>query len=207
MIFNLFMPMIDRTPAATLAVNALTGSTVTAALDGEVTTLTESAEGVFTGKFKVFGTYTVTATLDTRTASTTLEITEAAAYEVTLEYIPILTITGNGYYSGNTNPHAKVTVDGQEYTSAATLEVAKGTAVKCYATQFSMPVGTTAGTQILLNGVDVVETGREKTYTYTVTKDAEIQVQAATRRIKKTTTSGLTQYVTVVCGYISITDE
>ena len=84
---------------AVIVVTAPTGSTVTATLDGTVYTAQE-VNGTWTFKVRKFGTYTVTATLGSQTASKTVEVTEAKTYEVTLAYTLSVSISGNLSASG-----------------------------------------------------------------------------------------------------------
>lgn len=78
---------------AVIIVTAPTGSTVTATLDGTVYTAQE-VNGTWTFKVRKFGTYTVTATLGSQTASTTVEVTEKKTYEVALAYTLSVSISG-----------------------------------------------------------------------------------------------------------------
>ena len=98
-----------------------------------------------------------------------------------------LSITGNGTfkhkYSIKTNTVAFVTVNGNAYSSAATVNVAAGTTITCTVRSYE----STAG-KIYLNGTAVATSGtisrfltnsigddyKEVSYTYTVTKAATI---------------------------------
>lgn len=84
---------------AVIVVTAPTGSTVTATLDGTVYTAQE-VNGTWTFKVRKFGTYTVTATLGDQTANTTVAVTEAKTYEVTLTYTLSVSISGTVSASG-----------------------------------------------------------------------------------------------------------
>lgn len=113
---------------AVIVVTAPTGSTVTATLDGTVYNAQE-VNGTWTFKVRKFGTYTVTATLGSQTASTTVEVTEKKDYTVTLAYTLSVSISGkltasnylcyvqiNNVYYGNRNNKiinfpANITID------------------------------------------------------------------------------------------------
>lgn len=113
---------------AVIVVTAPTGSTVTATLDGTVYNAQE-VNGTWTFKVRKFGTYTVTASRGSQTASTTVVVTEKKEYTVTLAYTLSVSISGtlsasnylcyvqiNNVYYGNrnnkvTNFPANITID------------------------------------------------------------------------------------------------
>ena len=84
---------------AVIVVTAPTGSTVKATLDGTVYTAQE-VNGTWTFKVRKFGTYTVTASLGSQTASTTVAVTEKTTYEVSLAYTLSGSISGTVSASG-----------------------------------------------------------------------------------------------------------
>lgn len=115
MILNTHYAYCAGVSGAVIVVTAPTGSTVTATLDGTVYNAQE-VNGTWTFKVRKFGTYTVTATLGTQTASTTVNVTEARTYEVLLAYTLSVSISGklaasayycyvqiNNVYYGNRN--------------------------------------------------------------------------------------------------------
>ena len=100
MILNTHYAYGASVSGAVIVVTAPTGSTVTATLDGTVYTAQE-VNGTWTFKVRKFGTYNVTATLDSQTASTTVDVTEKKTYDVALAYTLSVSISGtmeaNGY--------------------------------------------------------------------------------------------------------------
>ena len=99
--------------AATIVVTAPTGSTVTMSHGGKTTTGTE-VSGTWMFKAQEYGTYTVTATKDGKTASQTVVVDAATTYELTLAYVITITITGD-------TTRAFVIYNGTEYKSTFTI--------------------------------------------------------------------------------------
>lgn len=160
---------------ATLKVNAPTGSTVTAELNGKMTQLYEWG-GVFTCKLDEFGTYTVTATLGDKTASTTVAVTEAKDYTVTLAYTLSVSISGtvdagiyncyvkiNNVYYGNINNYLA--------NFPANITITPGTEI-----QVGMSGSEYNSSTCTINGQTVISTqsGSTKYYTFTPTRNCTI---------------------------------
>ena len=78
-----------------IIVTAPTGSTVTATLDSKTYTATESS-GTWTFDVDKYGVYTVTATLDSYTASEEVEVNIVKQYAVKLKYAVIYGVTWDG---------------------------------------------------------------------------------------------------------------
>ena len=78
-----------------IVVTAPTGSTVTATLGSKVYTTTESA-GMWVFNVEDYGVYTVTATLDSQTASTEVNITVVQQYIIELAYVKIYGVEWDG---------------------------------------------------------------------------------------------------------------
>ena len=78
-----------------IVVTAPTGSTVTATLGSKVYTATESA-GMWVFNVEDYGVYTVTATLDSQTASTEVNITVVQQYIIELAYVKIYGVEWDG---------------------------------------------------------------------------------------------------------------
>ena len=78
-----------------IVVTAPTGSTVTATLGSKVYTATESA-GMWVFNVEDYGVYTVTATLDSQTASTEVNITVVQQYIIELVYAKIYGVEWDG---------------------------------------------------------------------------------------------------------------
>lgn len=78
-----------------IIVTAPTGSTVTATLGSKTYTATESA-GTWTFNVEEYGVYTVTATLDTKTASAEVEVNVVKQYAVDLIYAQIYGVEWDG---------------------------------------------------------------------------------------------------------------
>lgn len=164
-----------RTTAA-LKVNAPTGSTVTAELNGKVTQLYESG-GVFTCKLDEFGTYTVTATLGDKTASTTVAVTEAKDYTVTLAYTLNVSISGT---TDASTYNCYVLISGKRYGNyynnlsnfPANITIAQGTSITVgmSGSEYNDPSTCT------INGVRVISTQSStiREYTFTPTGDCTI---------------------------------
>ena len=156
---------------AVIVVTAPTGSTVTAALDGTVYTAQE-VNGTWTFKVRKFGTYTINATLGNQTASTTVNVTEATTYEVTLAYVFTVRITTP---EGTVYNSASVTINGVEYTTQKTLQVNTGTII----TLSAKGRNSTNPGLIYVNNVKVKE-GREVSYNITPNQDTNIRLTYST---------------------------
>lgn len=163
--------------------NAPTGSTVTAELNGKVTQLYESG-GVFTCKLDEFGTYTVRATLGDKTASTTVAVTEAKDYTVTLAY----TFTVNGSTNATVgSPNAYVTIGGTTYGAAASQW--RGVPNNVVVQPNTNIVGgiecvSSGGepSRVYLNNQLLAQTYNSTPFTFTVSGNVNIQWTADSRR-------------------------
>ena len=78
-----------------IVVTAPTGSTVTATLGSKVYTATESA-GTWVFNVEDYGVYTVTATLDSQTASEEINVSVVQQYAVELAYVKIYGVEWDG---------------------------------------------------------------------------------------------------------------
>ena len=116
---------------AVIVVTAPTGSTVTATLDGTVYTAQE-VNGTWTFKVRKFGTYTVTATRGSDTASTTVSVTEKITYNVTLDYDFLVNINSN-ISSNWRSTDAWVTYNGTTYPYSTSFRVPKGAKIGVHA--------------------------------------------------------------------------
>lgn len=153
---------------AVIVVTAPTGSTVTASLDGVVYTAQE-VNGTWTFKVRKFGTYTVTATLGSQTASTTVEVTEKKTYEVALAYTFTVKITRP---NGPVYDMANVKINGVTYSTATTLRVNTGTTITLIAKSNS----SSSEGLIYVNNVKVKE-GKDVTYNITPSTDTNIRLE------------------------------
>lgn len=152
---------------AVIVVTAPTGSTVTATLDGTVYTAQE-VNGTWTFKVRKFGTYTVTATLGDQTASTTVNVTEATTYNVTLGYAFTVKITRP---NGPVYNMANVKINGVTYSTATTLHVNTGTIITLIAKGSSSSKGL-----IYVNKV-LVKQGKDVSYDITPNTDTNISLE------------------------------
>ena len=151
---------------AVIVVTAPTGSTVTATLNGTVYTAQE-VNGTWTFKVRKFGTYTVTATLDSQTANTTVEVTEKKTYEVALAYTFTVKITTP---NGAVHEMASVKINGVTYFNATTLQVNIGTTITLIAK------GKSSSGIIFVNNVRV-EMGQNVSYNITPNTDTNIRLE------------------------------
>lgn len=115
---------------ATIVVTAPTGSTVTATL-GETVLRASEVSGTWTFNVKQFGVWTINATKDGQSANQQVNVTEDTTYSVNISYVVYYTvrITGSGK-SKLRQQVARVTINGIQYSAAATLSVASGTVVE-----------------------------------------------------------------------------
>ncbi len=156
---------------AVIVVTAPTGSTVTATLEGNVLTAQE-INGTWTFKVRKFGTYTITATLGSQTASTTVNVTEATTYNVALDYDFLVNITSN--VSGNyTSTDAWVTYGGQVYPYTTSFRVPKGTTISVHA---FIPSSSRYQRGIYVNGTQVSSVTGNNNYSYTVNRNITVQL-------------------------------
>ena len=153
---------------AVIVVTAPTGSTVTATLDGTVYTAQE-VNGTWTFKVRKFGTYTINATLGDQTASTTVNVTEATTYEVTLAYVFTVRITTP---NGAVYQMANVKINGVTYFQATTLQVNTGTIITLIAKGGS----SQSRGYIYVNGV-LVKSGQNVSYDITPNTDTNIRLE------------------------------
>lgn len=177
---------------AVIVVTAPTGSTVTATLDGVVYTAQE-VNGTWTFKVRKFGTYTVTATLGTQTASTTVEVTEKKTYDVALAYTLSVSISGtldtnhtdcyviiNNVYYGNIG-HALTHFP-------ANININPGTAIqvgiKGAGTQNAKPATCTINGQTVISN----KSGKTEKYTFTPTRNCTIVMNSFSSGIGNTMT-------------------
>lgn len=105
---------------ATIVVTAPTGSTVTATKD-DITLTAPEVNGTWTFSVPEAGTWTLTATKGSSSASTTIDV--IGSYDAELIYSWTATITGNGGGS------ATVTIEGTNYGNAATVQVPSGATI------------------------------------------------------------------------------
>lgn len=157
---------------AVIVVTAPTGSTVTASLDGVVYTAQE-VNGTWTFKVRKFGTYTVTATLGSQTASTTVEVTEKKTYEVALAYTFQVRITGDGSAATPTTSDAYVEIGGTQYKHPAAVEVQPNTSITVSA-YVDMSMNNDG---VFLNGVRVSPSRTNVRGYYNLTVDKDVTVQ------------------------------
>ena len=160
---------------AVIIVTAPTGSTVTATLDGVMYTAQE-VNGTWTFKVRKFGTYTVTATLGSQTASTTVAVTEAKTYEVTLTYTLSVSISGTVDASGN-NCYVEINnrIYGNRANSVsnvpANITIPNGTAILVVMSGSPYVAPSTC----TINGIQVISTKDDrKSYTFTPTGNCTI---------------------------------
>ena len=158
---------------AVIVVTAPTGSTVTATLDGTVYTAQE-VNGTWTFKVRKFGTYTINATLGNQTASTTVNVTEATTYKVTLAYVFTVRITTP---DGTVYNSASVTINGVTYTTQKTLQVNTGTIITLSA---KGSISSKPGL-IYVNGI-LVRSGKNVSYDITPDKYTNIKLTYSTDR-------------------------
>ena len=151
---------------AVIVVTAPTGSTVTATLDGTVYTAQE-VNGTRTFKVRKFGTYTVTATLDSQTANTTVDVTEKKTYDVALAYTFTVKITRP---NGAVYDMANVKINGVTYNTATTLQVNTGTIITLIAK------GNSSEGLIFVNNVKVKQ-GADVSYNITPNTDTNIRLE------------------------------
>ena len=151
---------------AVIVVTAPTGSTVTATLDGTVYTAQE-VNGTWTFKVRKFGTYTVTATLDSQTANTTVDVTEKKTYDVALAYTFTVKITRP---NGAVYDMANVKINGVTYNTANTLQVNTGTIITLIAK------GNSSEGLIFVNNVKVKQ-GVDVSYNITPNTDTNIRLE------------------------------
>lgn len=151
---------------AVIVVTAPTGSTVTATLDGTVYTAQE-VNGTWTFKVRKFGTYTVTATLDSQTANTTVDVTEKKTYDVALAYTFTVKITRP---NGAVYDMANVKINGVTYNTANTLQVNTGTIITLIAK------GNSSEGLIFVNNAKVKQ-GVDVSYNITPNTDTNIRLE------------------------------
>ena len=156
---------------AVIVVTAPTGSTVTATLDGTVYNAQE-VNGTWTFKVRKFGTYTINATLGNQTASTTVNVTEATTYEVTLAYVFTVRITTP---EGSVYDSASVTINGVTYRTQKTLQVNTGTIITLSAKSNS----SQSQGYIYVNNI-LVKSGKNVSYNITPNKDTNIRLTYST---------------------------
>lgn len=157
---------------AVIVVTAPTGSTVTATLEGNVLTAQE-INGTWTFRVRKFGTYTVTATRGSETASKQVDVTEATTYNVTLAYGVDVTMVRNGAYDPTANTYAYALIDGVRRYEGGVYKAPIGSTIHC-------EVRTNNNRSIiLLNGViaDSASSRNVASYDYIVTKPITITVQ------------------------------
>lgn len=154
---------------AVIVVTAPTGSTVTATLDGTVYNAQE-VNGTWTFKVRKFGTYTVTATLGSQTARTTVEVAEKKTYEVALAYTLSVSISGTVDASGyNCYVQINNVIYGNRLSSVsnipANITIAQGTAIQVgmSGSEYNEPSTCT------INGRQVISTNSDNTKYYTFT--------------------------------------
>lgn len=171
MILNTHYAYGGGASAAVIVVTAPTGSTVTVALEGNVQTAQE-VNGTWTFKVRKFGTYTVTATLGSQTASTTVEVTEAKTYEVALDYDFLVTINSN-ISSGWGSTDAWVTYGGTIYPYSTSFRVPKGSTIGVHA---FIPSSSRYQRGIYVNGTQVSNLTGNNNYTYTVNRNITVEL-------------------------------
>ena len=159
---------------AVIVVTAPAGSTVTATLDGTVYTAQE-VNGTWTFKVRKFGTYTVTATLGNQTASTTVAVTEAKTYEVTLAYT--FTVKGSANTT-MTSPDAYVKINGRTYGADTNQWLGVPDVVVQPNTKIAGRIASNnirEPSRVYLNNNLLTQTYDSKTFNFTVTGNVNIQ--------------------------------
>lgn len=159
--------LVDEGPStAIISVTAPTGSTVTAThSDGTVLTAEEN-NGHWTFKVTKFGSYTVTGTSGTSSATSAVNVADSKVYATKLIYTITVTITGNGVVYNNIL--ASAVILGITYSSAATVKIYPGTTVT-----LTVKNGVHYGSRITINGVDVVK-NRGASYDIAPTSDCVV---------------------------------
>lgn len=169
MILNTHYAYGASVSGAVIIVTAPTGSTVTASLDGVVYNAQE-VNGTWTFKVRKFGTYTVTATLGSQTASKTVEVTEKKTYEVALAYTLSVSISGTVDASAYT---CYVRINNTTYGNSANhlrnipanITIPQGTEIKVAmsGSPYNNPSTCT------INGIQVISTKSDNNTYYTFT--------------------------------------
>lgn len=171
MIFNTHYAYGAGVSGAVIVVTAPTGSTVTATLGSKTLTATEK-NGTWTFQVKQFGEWTITATLNSSTKISVVNVTEKTTYNVTITYTVNVNVkrTGNGVQGSGT--FCYVLINDEKVYETGVYPVSIGDTITCIGRL------TKASTVIQLNGKTVASAGAQNIarYAYEVNSDVNIAI-------------------------------